>query len=400
MAVITLLAALFMVSGCVPEELRLRELPENPAAPITVAALLPLTGNNRIYAEQMREGLLCAEERINNFNGISGRKLKLEILDTAGSAEGTRDALLTAGKLGASGIIAGYDTEEVSMIIAHASRMRTPMVIPLATSNYHLQTSPFVYRNCFSDTQQMEALAGYMLHWRQQNRGAVITDQYNDDDYARGISRSFSMAAKDIGINITCEMTIAQNGQLSEDQLKSILMTDPGFIMVSARAKRSPQLIKQIRNAGFTGIICGPDSWDDSDLCANLNGYDPGECVFTSFFSEENQSGEYRDFCKKFRARFFHNPGACETQSYDALVFLAIGLDKAENLFDFDRNWQTINRHPGAAAVYTMLKKGDIDRTIYLKMLKVEKFGKSTRSTPVLTKKFQYSKLQDYRIIE
>jgi lysophospholipase L1-like esterase len=48
----------------------------------------------------------------------------------------------------------------------------------------------------------------------------------------------------------------------------------------------------------------------------------------------------------------------------------------------------------------TMLKKGDIDRTIYLKMLKVEKFGKSTRSTPVLTKKFQYSKLQDYRIIE
>ena len=82
------------------------------------------------------------------------------------------------------------------------------------------------------------------------------------------------------------------------------------------------------------------------------------------------------------------------------LVFLAIGLDKAENLFDFDRNWQTINRHPGAAAVYTMLKKGDIDRTIYLKMLKVEKFGKSTRSTPVLTKKFQYSKLQDYRIIE
>jgi len=312
-AILTLFMTLFMISGCVPAEFRLRELPENPAVPVTVAALLPLTGSNRIYAEQMREGLLCAEDRVNDTGGISGRQLKLEILDTSGTPEGTRDALAAAAKAGASGIIAGYDTEEVSMIIAHASRMRTPMVIPLATSNHHLQTSPFVYRNCFSDTQQMEVLANYLLYWRQRSRGAIITDQHNDDDYTRGISRSFAMAAKDIHIFITTEMTIAQDEELTIGQLQSILMTDPGFIMVSARCQRSAKLIKQIRQAGFTGIICGPDSWDDPDLCNALTGSDPGDCVFTSFFSEENKSVEYQDFSKKFNERFFHIPGACET---------------------------------------------------------------------------------------
>ena len=47
-----------------------------------------------------------------------------------------------------------------------------------------------------------------------------------------------------------------------------------------------------------------------------------------------------------------------------------------------------------------MLKKGEIDRTIYLKVLRTVKYDKTIRSYPVLTKKLQYSKLQDYRIIE
>ena len=67
---------------CSPEYY-FRELPENPAAPVTVAAFLPLSGSNRIYAEQMREGLLAAEARINRNRGIAGRKLKLKIFDTA-----------------------------------------------------------------------------------------------------------------------------------------------------------------------------------------------------------------------------------------------------------------------------------------------------------------------------
>lgn len=397
---LTVLAVVFIFTGCVPAELCLRELPENPAVPVTVAALLPLTGSNRIYAEQMSKGLLCAEERINNCNGISGRKLKLEIIDTAGTAGGTREALLTARKLGASGMIAGYDTEEVSMIIADAAKLQMPVVIPLATSNYHMQVSPFVYRNCFSDTQQMEALANYLLHWREIKHGAIVTDQPNDDDYSRGISRCFGMAAKDIGVSITREVTVPKDSLLTKDQLTALLMSDPGFIMVSARARRSAQFVRQLRQAGFSGIICGADSWDDSELCAALEGIAPGECVFTSFFNAENQSAEYRQFCKRFRERFFYTPGACETQSYDALIFLAIGLDNAENLFEFDRNWRSIAAHPGAAAVYTMLKKGEIDRTIYLKVLRTVKYDKTIRSYPVLTKKLQYSKLQDYRIIE
>lgn len=395
-----LMPVLFLFSGCVPSELVFRELPEDPAAPVTVAAFLPLTGNNRIYAEQMKEGLSAAETRINALTGISGRKLKVQYFDTAGSAEGTRNALEQAQDAGAIAAVAGYDTGEVSMLISHADRLRMPMVIPLATSDYHTQTSSFVYRNCFTDLQQMEMLAAYIFYWRKVSKGAIITDLDGDEEYTRGISRNFTQAINDQGGTIVGTVTLKPDSTLSEEQIRYLLMNEPNFIMLSARGKRVAQMIKSIREAGFIGIICGPDSWDDSEVTDALQGIHPGECIFTAFFSEENSNREFKAFRKEFRRNFYHYPGACETQSYDALVFLAIALNNAENLLEFDRNWCTIKNYPGAAAIYTMQKKGNIDRTIYLKSFGVEKSGGTLHPFARLSKKLQYSKLKDYQVIE
>lgn len=395
---LTVITALF--AGCVPEELCFRELPaDDPNAPLVVAALLPLSGENRMYAEQMQEGLLAAQNKINRY-GINGRQLQLEFIDTKGTFSGSADALKLAGDKQAVAAVAGYDSEEVSMLIPHAAKMRMPMVIPLATSDYHLQTSPFIYRNSFSNIQQTEVLANFLVHWRQKSRGAIITDPTGDDEYTREISRDFAQAITDIGGKITMNITLKANSLLSDGQLRSMLMAEPGFILISARGKRAAEQLKSLRQAGFTGIICGADCWDDQEFIFSLEGSEPGDCVFTAFFNEENSSREFRTFRKEFREKFYHYPGACETQSYDALIFLAIGLDNADNLWDFDRNWRTIRNHHGVSGLYTMLKKGEIDRTIYLKTIGVDR--RSGKPVPFarFSKKLQHSDLKNYRIIE
>ena len=391
---------LFLLSGCVPPELVFRRLPDDPAAPVTVAAFLPLSGKNRIYAEQMQEGIAAAEKRINSLTGISGRKLKVQYFDTAGSAEGTLNALKQAYDAGAVAAIAGYDTNEVSMLTAHADRLRMPMVIPLATGDEHTQSSSFVYRNCFSDTQQMEMLTAYLFYWRKVSKGAVIADIENGGEYARGIARNFSQAVNDQGGTVISTITLNHDKFLTKEQVRNILMTAPDFIMLSSRGKHIAQMIKMLRESGFTGIICGPDSWDDSEVTEALTGVHPGECVFTAFFCEENSNREFRTFRKEFRRSFYHYPGACETQSYDAMIFLAIGLNNAGDLLEFDRNWRTIRNYPGAAAIYTMQKKGNIDRTIYLKSFGVKKNGSTIRPFARLSRQLQYSKLKDYQVIE
>ncbi|MBR2345630.1 MAG: ABC transporter substrate-binding protein [Lentisphaeria bacterium] len=391
-------AVLFFLCGCVPAEYVLRVDP-GARTPVTVAALLPLTGSNRIYAAKMREGLLAAATDINANGGIQGRQLQLEFIDTCGTAMGTRTAVDRVQEVNAAAMIAGYSTEEVSNIIQYSAALRTPTVIPLATSNLHQDVSPFVYRNCYSNAQQMAVLAAYLYHWRTVRRGAVFIDRTGATEYSREVARDFAQSVQDLGGEIVDTVILPESGEIPEPVILNMLAHDPEFILVTSQGKRSADILKILRKKGFTGIICGADSWDDLRFMDALLDTEPGDCLYTAFFSPENRSPEFKRFRQSFRKRFYHNPGACETQSYDALKFLAIALQNAGNLFEFDKNWRTIRSYNGAAAVYTMLKKGDIDRTVYLNSIGVRR-GKHLVPYGRLSHKLQYSKLEDYKITE
>ena len=71
-----------------------------------------------------------------------------------------------------------------------------------------------------------------------------------------------------------------------------------------------------------------------------------------------------------------------------------------DNLLDFDKNWQSIRNHSGATAVYTMLKKGDIDRTIYLNSIGVRRGNGKIVPYARLSRKMQYSQLEEYKVLE
>ena len=93
---------------------------------------------------------------------------------------------------------------------------------------------------------------------------------------------------------------------------------------------------------------------------------------------------------------FFHSPGSSEVQSYDAFKLLMIGLGNAENLIQFEKNWLSIRNHAGAAAVYTMLRNGKIDRTMYIKSVAPPNVANPDPYSRMLLE-FQYSKLETYR---
>lgn len=381
-------------SGCVPQEYYLRADMSAPDAQLKIAAILPLSGKNRPYAEQMAEGMMMAEYELNNNSNSGKRQLQLKIFDSKGSADGTMDAVEAAAKWGAVGIIAGYSTDEVSAIIPFAVKKQMPVIIPLATSNEHTEISPFIFRNSYTDLQQSEVLANYLYHWRQAKSLGIFLDESGDLIYKNNIARNVSQTFRDIGGNITA--TILSKKAPGKQEIITMLKTDPEAILLTCGGKEAGQMIRKLREAGFNGIICGADNWDNPELLEPLHNMKIGECLYTAFFNAESDAMEFRKFKQAFRKRFFHNPGACETQSYDAVKFAVVGFYKAETLLDFDRNWQTIRLHQGAAARYTMLPKGEIDRTIYINTIGVRRNGKYLEPFARFSHKLQYSRLKMY----
>ena len=383
-----------ITAGCIPSEFYLKVDMSEPGTDLKIAAILPLSGRNKVAAEQMAEGMKMAEYELNANSATGKGQLLLKFFDTKGTADGAMEAVEAAARWGAAGVIAGYNTEEVSDILPHAVSRRMPVVIPLATSNEHTDLSPFIYRTSYTDRQQSEVLANYLYHWRQVKTLGIFLDETKDVVYQNNIARDTAQAFRDIGGKVTGTLLTRQAPEPKD--IVTMLKNDPEAILLTCGGKEAGNLIRKLREAGFTGIICGPDNWDTDELVMPLQNMKVGECLYTAFFNAENESVEFKKFKNAFRKRFYYYPGSRETQSYDALKFMVVGFYQAETLLDFDRNWRSFQQHQGAAARYTMLPKGDIDRTIYINTIGVRRNGKRIEAFPRFSRQIQYSRIKMY----
>ena len=387
-------ATTLFFTGCVPDELKLRCDPELDTT-IRIGALLPLTGANRQFGMKMLEGIRFAVDELNHGRGANGKPIELQTFDTTSTPEGAARAVESAAAANVTGVIAGYDTTEVSAELPLFEKLHLPAVIPLATADEHVGANPFVFRNMYTDSQQAETIAAYLWYWRKVMYIGIMVDMSPNEEYSRNIAREVARHFKKLGGEVT---NVAEfRGNDYEKQLREIMTHAPRAIVLPVDAERAAAMIKLLRRLGYNGIICGPDSWDEVQLELGLAGLDkPGDCVYIGTFSTESQRREYKKFHKAYLARHFRAPGSCEILSYDAVKLLLIGLGDAADMYRFRKNWLTIRQHSGAAAVYTMLKNGGIDRTMYIKSIAPPNVANPDPYSRTLLE-FQYSRIATYR---
>ena len=385
---------MFLLGGCVPEELMLRRDLETETK-VRIGAVLPLTGSNRRYGLKMLEGLQFALDEINSRRGLNGKPVELITFDSGSTAEGAARAVESAAAQNVVALIAGYDTNEVSAILPLVAPLRLPAVIPMATDDEHVGYSRFVFRTIYTDRQQAETLSAYLWYWRKVMNLGILVDMDPKDEYSRNIAREAARYFTQLGGNVVC--TAEFRGADYESAMRQVMTHAPRAIILPVEAALAAKMIRKLRELGYKGIICGPDSWDSEALIQGLAGLEkPGDCVYMGLFSTDSKRREFREFYRDFTDKRFHTPGSSEIQSYDALKLLMIGLGDAEDMIRFGKNWESIRHHGGAAAVYTMLKGGDIDRTMYIKAIAPPNIANPDPYSRMLLE-FQYSKLDTYR---
>ena len=386
--------ALLLVGGCVPEELMLRRNLETETS-VRVGAVLPLTGSNQRYGLKMLEGLRFALDEINSRRGLNGKPVELITFDSGSTAAGAARAVESAAAENVVALIAGYDTSEVSAILPLVEPLRLPAVIPMATDDEHVGFSRFVFRTIYTDRQQAETLAAYLWYWRKVMNLGILVNMDPKDEYSRNIAREAARYFAQLGGNVVCAAEF--RGEDYESAMRKVMTHAPRAIILPVEATLAAKMIRKLRELGYKGIICGPDSWDSEALIQGLAGLEtPGDCVYMGLFSTDSKRREFREFYRDFTAKRFHTPGSSEIQSYDALKLLMIGLGDAEDMIQFGKNWESIRHHSGAAGVYTMLRGGDIDRTMYIKAIAPPNVANPDPYSRMLLE-FQYSKLATYR---
>ena len=381
--------------GCVPAELMLRYDPESKG-PVRIGVLLPLSGPDAERGRMMLNGARYAADDLNSHRGHFGRLVELVVIDTKGTAEGAAEAFRAAVSAGVVGVAGVYSTAEARAMTPLARSLRIPTVIAMATGNDDvIGVNPFVYRVVFTDKQQSEMIAAYLKYYRRAERLAVVISTDPADIYVRNVARDVMQKFRELGGEVVAVNKLDPKDPASSLRNAALLL--PQAILLPFEGKLAASCYKKLREQGYEGIICGPDSWDDPLFFQALSGVKAiGNSFYTAFYSGEAKHVEFRAFREGFRKQFFYYPGSHEIQAYDSVKALLIGLgNNAVDLRKFDRNFRSIRKQAGAAAIYTMLPKNQIDRTIYVNRVGNVP-GSPSKLVPRTIVGLQYSRLKDY----
>lgn len=385
--------------GCtVPEEV-LRFEPEAQGN-VKIGVIVPLSGPDASQGRKMLNGARFAADDLNSRRGHFGKRVQLLVADTRSTGDGAAEAFRKVVREGAIGIVGGYSTLEAQSITGLARTLRVPLVIPMATGNDDvIMSNNFVFRNVFTDRQQAEMIAGFMKYYRRVNRmvAAVSSDPRNV--YSRNVVRDVTDAFRELGGEVVtvCEVSVKNRRQV----MKEAVSLAPDAIVLPFGAAEAAACYKILREFGYAGLICGPDTWDDPAFFKALRGLkSPGNNFYTAFFSNEARHTEFAAFRDKFRKKLFYYPDSCEIQTFDALNMLLIGFgNNGTDLKRFNRNWQSMKKHAGAAAIYTMKPGSRIDRTIYINRIGNPPLA-GRDFVPRNITSLQYSRLEDYKVDE
>lgn len=358
------IAAVF--AGCAPfTALPYPVSPDDAGKPVKIGVVLPLTGPDADFGKRTLRGVEMAAFKLNNGRGISGRRVELLVRDTKSEPDEARRQVEALFGEEIAGLVGPYSSNEALAVKSAVETLMIPTVVPLATHDDLTEGTHLLYRTCFTDAQQGEALAAYCWYWRKMLRIAILINQDKEAIYSRGVAQATANAFTELGGTVVQRVEFRGDFEEFAKKLRELVSYNPQAILIPAEPENAGKLVKYIRKLGYRGLLLGPESWDDPVFLANC-GNAPGDCAFVGLYSDEFDVPEQREFREEFRRRFFIFPSGCEAQGYDALNMLAIGLGNAQSVEEFNRNMQHIRNVPGASALYTMKPGGGIDRTMFI----------------------------------
>jgi branched-chain amino acid transport system substrate-binding protein len=226
-----------------------RSLTKQDAAPLRIAASLPM-GKNPTIAQEMLRGIAQAQDRINGL-GINGVSLEIEILNDNNDPE-------TVQKLAAivaddPKILAVIGSNDSSTSIAAAEIYQAKgltMISPTSFANKLSNFGPYIFRTIPNLTAMADRLADYAITQKKAKRFAICFDSSSVDNMS--VKEDFVKSLQQRGAQIVAEDCDMHSSSFDPaEAVQAALSRNADALMISPHIDHqdtSLKLIKAVNN--------------------------------------------------------------------------------------------------------------------------------------------------------
>lgn len=236
-------------------------LPAIAAEQVKIGAVFSETGIAAIHNAPLIEMVKLAAEEINNEGGLLGNPVRLIMLDNKSTPIGSKLAAEEAVRLGVAAVIGAHWSSHSLVLAPILQKTGIPMISPGSTNPKVTQIGNYIFRVCFIDSFQGQAMARF-AYANLGARKAVVLKNI-DEEYSTKLAEYFMNAFKQIGGKVLLDGSYRGKAVDFSAVLEKTAKLAPDVVYVPGYTRDSGLLIKQAVSLGVKATFLGGDAWDE-----------------------------------------------------------------------------------------------------------------------------------------
>lgn len=239
--------------------------------PITIGALLPLSGPAEAYGTPIQWVINYAVKNINDAGGIGGKPLKVEFDDGGCKQEPSTKAMTNLVTIkGVKVVIGGICSSETLAAAPIAEQNKVVVLSPASSDPELTKAGDFIFRNYPSDAQQGQMFADYANKKGWKKVGAFVEIK----SYTEGIADVFQKGYLALGGETITEKFETEATDMRTQITKLQGAKVDAYLIFTQAPAEADVLLKQLQEAGVKGpFLLNDVPMGDSKLVAKYKDY-------------------------------------------------------------------------------------------------------------------------------
>ena len=307
--------------------------------PIPIGIGVAQTSNVALLGQEQVIGAQIAEEFFNQRGGVNGRPIKLIFQDTAGDEQGAINSFNTLiNNDNVVGIVGPTLSQQAFSADPIADRAKVPVLGPSNTAQGIPEIGDYVAR-VSAPVAVVAPNAVKVALAQNPNIKKVAVLFAQNDAFSKSETATFQKTITD---TFKLELSTVQTFQTTDTdfttQATNVLGVQPDLVIISGLASDGGNLVKQLRDLGYTGPIIGGNGLNTANIFPVCQAQCDG-ILIAQAYSYQNESEINKAFREAYKAKQNKEPPQFSGQAFAAVqVFVdaLIALDKTKKLSDMD----------------------------------------------------------------
>lgn len=307
--------------------------------PLPIGIAVAQTSNTALLGQDQIDGAKLAEEYFNKQGGVNGRLIKLIYQDTAGDEAGAINAFNTLiNNAKVVGIVGPTLSQQAFAADKIADQAKVPVLAPSNTAKGIPQIGDYIAR-VSAPVAVVAPNAVQAALDINPNIKKVVVLYAQDDAFSKSETGTFQQTVTNtFKLDLAAVQTFSTKDTDFTKQASDTIAAQPDLVIISGLTSDGGNLVKQLRELGYKGLIIGGNGFNSSKLFAVCKAQCDG-ILIAQAYSPSADTPINKDFRAAYKAQKQTEPPQLTAQMFAGVqVFVTAlsALDKRTALSGMD----------------------------------------------------------------